>query len=67
MKVLLRRLRTGEYLRHNGEWTSEPALARDFVRVTDAVEFALRAELVELRVFLYEAERRSNPQLKIAA
>ena len=54
MKVLLRRIHTGEYLGPSGDWSADALLARDFSRVPDAVEFALRAGLNELRVVLYD-------------
>ncbi len=57
MKVFLRRIQTGDYLSAGGDWSADPAAARDFVRVSDAVEFALREGLEDVRVFLHDPMR----------
>ncbi len=55
MKVLLRRLGTGEYLGQDGRWTENAELARDFVQVSAAVEFALDARLSGVRVVVWHS------------
>jgi hypothetical protein len=63
MKVVLRKVDTGEYCSLRGWWTHDAEFARDFGYVPDAVDFAIRRGLRNVQVALVDPVRGSEMDL----
>jgi len=48
------------YLRDAGEWAPEPAMAKDFLSSTAAIEFCLQHKLVGVQIVLKFADQKHD-------